>query len=115
MQINRPFTDLLRRLPVVAVALLSLLSLTTLAQQPTPPATVRVVTRDEFDKPIAGVEVQFKKTGEAVSAAKTNEQGEAALKNLAPGAYEIVVSKEGFVTLAQNKITVTAGSSTEVR
>ncbi|MGE0129235.1 MAG: carboxypeptidase regulatory-like domain-containing protein [Blastocatellales bacterium] len=115
MQIDKVLIISSRRLLAGAAALLLLLSLTAPAQQPTPSATVRVVARDQADKPVLGVQAQIKRNGVAVSSATTNEQGEAALVNLAPGVYEIVAAKEGFETLTQNEIRVTAGSSTEIR
>ena len=114
MRRNRSFTTSSRRQFTGAVLLL-LLSLTALGQQPAPSATVRVVTRDQANAPVPGVQARLKRAGAAVSGATTNEQGEAALINLAPGVYEIVVAKEGFETLKQSEINATAGSSTEIR
>lgn len=39
---------------------------------------------------------QLKLKGTAASTAPTNEQGEAEFTNLAPGIYELMVSKEGY-------------------
>src|SRR5262245_65597912 len=114
MRRNRSFTTSSRRQFTGAVLLL-LLSLTALGQQPAPSATVRVVTRDQANAPVPGVQARLKRAGAAVSGATTNEQGEAALINLAPGAYGIVVAKEGFETLNESKINATAGSSPNTR
>ena len=95
--------------------LLPPLSLTALGQQPTPSTTMRVLTRDQANEPVPGVQAQLKRAGAAVSGATTNEQGEAALIDLAPGVYEIVVVKEGFERLKRSEINATAGSSTEIR
>ena len=101
----------------IAVVLVFLLSLTAFAQQPRPQATIRVITNDESEKPVAAVSVRLKLKGATVNAgtATTNEKGEAEFANLAPGTYEVAVAKEGFETLVQSDIAVSAGSPVEVK
>src|SRR5438477_4817646 len=100
---------------LVVAMLLLLLSLTAFAQQSRPNATVRVTTSDETDKAVAAVQVQVKRAGAVIATATTNEKGEAEFLNLAPGTYEVVVSKDGFETLTQPDVAVTASAPTEIK
>jgi hypothetical protein len=107
-------TDRLRSrfIPGVA-ALLLLFSIVAPAQQANQPGQsllIRIIAQDEANKPVSGVEVQIKRGAEVVSAIVTDEKGEAAATNLAPGKYEVVVSKEGFETRAQQDVTLTAAA-----
>ncbi|HEX2490247.1 MAG TPA: carboxypeptidase regulatory-like domain-containing protein, partial [Blastocatellia bacterium] len=107
----------LRLIPGVA-ALLLLFSIITPAQQASQPGQsnlIRIITQDEADNPIPGVTVQIKRDNEIVSATVTDEKGQATATNLAPGKYEIVVSKEGFETRAQQEVTLTAAGAVEVK
>jgi hypothetical protein len=76
---------------------------------------IRIITQDEADNPIPGVTVQIKRDNEIVSATVTDEKGQAAATNLAPGKYEIAVSKEGFESRAQQDVTLTAAGAVEVK
>ncbi|HEX8184161.1 MAG TPA: carboxypeptidase regulatory-like domain-containing protein, partial [Blastocatellia bacterium] len=107
--INRLFKS------VIAVSLALMLSAGALAQQARPGSTVRVTTQDEAEKAVAGVLVEIKLKGAVVVAATTNENGEAAFSSLAPGTYDVVVSKEGLETLTQSEVAVAAGSPVEIR
>jgi hypothetical protein len=107
----------LRLIPGVA-ALLLLFSIITPAQQASQPgqsSLIRIITQDEANNPIPGVTVQIKRDNEIVSATVTDEKGQAAATNLAPGKYEIVVSKEGFETREQQDVTLTAAVAVEVK
>jgi hypothetical protein len=75
---------------------------------------IRILTQDEANNPVSGVTVQVKRNKEVASATATNEKGEAVASNLAPGKYEIVVSKEGFETRTQQDVTL-AESALEVK
>jgi hypothetical protein len=77
-------------------------------------SSVRVTTFDESGKPVAGVTVELKQKGKAVSAATSDDKGKAEFLNIQPGAYEVVVSREAFETLTQSDIAVAASSSVEV-
>lgn len=76
---------------------------------------VRVTARDEMDKPVAGVRLELKRAGAVVSAATTNEKGEAEFAGVAAGKYEVVAVKEGFETLTQTDVGVVAGTPLEVQ
>ena len=77
-------------------------------------STVKVTTVDEAEKPVAGVAVELKLGGVATAKTTTNEKGEAEFTGVAPGTYEVVVSKEGLETLNQSDVTVTAGAPIEI-
>src|SRR5262249_17498264 len=87
-------------------ALLLFFSIVTLAQQAgqsgqsSHVGLIRIIAQDEANNPVSDVTVQIKRNDEIVSAISTDEKGEAAA-NLAPGKYEVVVSKEGFETRSQ--------------
>src|SRR5262249_23358668 len=108
----------LRFIPGVA-ALLLLFSIVAQAQQsdkpgqPSQSRLIRIIAQDEVNNPVSGVAVQIKRGAEVVGAIVTDEKGEAAATNLAPGKYEIVVTKEGFETLAQQEVTRTADADVE--
>src|SRR5262245_2341044 len=78
--------------------------------QPSQSLLIRIIAQDEANKPVYGVEVQIKRGAEVISAIVTDEKGEAAATNLAPGKYEVVVSKEGFETRAQQDVTLIAAA-----
>ena len=98
-----------------ALLVCGLFSASAFAQQSRPAALVRIITSSESDKPVAGVEVQLKLRGTVVGTTKTNEKGEAEFVNIAPGTYEVVVTKEGFEPLTQSDIAVTAGAPLEIK
>src|SRR5262245_18369281 len=92
------------RLILGVAAILLLFSITTPAQQANQSGQsglIRIITQDEANNPVSGVAVQIKRNNEIVSAIATNEKGEATATTLAPGKYEIVVSKEGYESRAQ--------------
>jgi len=68
---------------------------------------IRVVVADEAEKPMPGVAVELKLKGSVTATATTNEKGEAEFKSLAPGTYEVNVSKEAFETLTQSDVVLT--------
>src|SRR5882672_1843230 len=100
-------------IPGVA-ALLFLFTIVAPAQQASQSSLIRIIAQDEANNPVSGVAVQIKRNNEIVSAIATDEKGEAAT-NLVPGKYEIVVSKEGFETRAQQDVTLTAAAAVEVK
>jgi hypothetical protein len=98
-----------------AVCLALLLSMSASGGQQRRGATVRVSTNDEAGKAVAGVRVELKLNGAVAAAAATNEKGEAEFANVAPGTYEVAVSKEGLETLTEGEIAVAAGSPVEIK
>src|SRR5499426_1614886 len=99
-----------RFFPGVA-ALLLLFSIVAQAQQADQPgqsSLIRIIAQDEANNPVPGVTGQIKRDKEVVSATVTDEKGEATAANLTPGKYEIIVSKEGFETRAQQGVALAA-------
>ena len=92
----------------------AVITITAPARQANQSGLIRIITQDEANKPVSGVTVQIKRNSEDVSAIATNEKGEAEATNLAPGKYEIVVSKDGFETRAQQEVTL-SGAAVEVK
>src|SRR5262245_48856876 len=84
------------------------------SSQPDQSRLIRIITQDDANNPIPEVTVQIKRDKEVVGEAVTDVKGEAAVANLAPGRYEIVVSKEGFETRAQQDVTLAAAAVVEV-
>jgi Carboxypeptidase regulatory-like domain/TonB-dependent Receptor Plug Domain len=82
--------------------------------QPGQSSQIRIIAQDETNNPVSGVAVQIKRNNEVVSAIVTDEKGEA-IANLIPGKYEVVVSKEGFETRAQQDVTLSAAAAVEVK
>ena len=78
-------------------------------------SVIRVTALDESDKPVAGVSVEVRLKGAVVGTATTNEKGEAELAKLAPGTYEVSVSKETFEPLTESAVALTAGAPIEIR
>jgi hypothetical protein len=98
-------------IPGVA-ALLLLLQIVALAQQPkdsSQTSLIRIIAQDESNNPVSGATVQIKRNNEIVSAIATDEKGEASA-NLMPGKYEVVVSKDGFETRAQQDISLSSAA-----
>jgi hypothetical protein len=85
-----------------------------LAQQ-TRAGVIRVTAFDESDKPVAGVLVEVKLKGSVVANAATNEKGETEFAHLAPGNYEVVVSKESFEPLTQSDVALASGAPIEIK
>src|SRR5687767_5693957 len=106
---------ILKLIPGVA-ALLLLFPIVTPAQQPkesNQTSLIKIIAQDEANNPVAGAAVQIKRNNQIVSEIATDEKGEASA-NLIPGKYEIVVSKEGFETRAQQGVTL-AEAAVEVK
>jgi hypothetical protein len=97
-----------------AIALVLILSLSAVAQQ-VRGATVRVSAHDEAEAAVAAVKVEIKRNGTVVATQITNEKGEVEFANLAPGTYEVAVSKDGLEPLTQSDVVVTAGAPVEVK
>jgi hypothetical protein len=97
-----------------AIVVSPLFSASVCAQQ-TRTAVLRVSATDESDKPVAGALIEAKLKGLVTATATTNEKGEAEFARLAPGTYEVVVSKESFEPLTQSEVALTAGTAIEVK
>jgi hypothetical protein len=106
------FRKLTRAFTALALALA--LPFSVMAQSARPGATVRVTTHNEAEQPVAAVAVELKRNGTVVAKAMTDEKGVAEFANVAPGTYEVVISKEGLETLNQTDVTVTAGAPVEI-
>src|SRR5262245_29507883 len=96
------------------VAPLLLFSISAPAGQSVQSGLIRIITQDEANNPVSGVTIQIKRNNEIVSVIGTDEKGESVATNLAPGKYEIVVSKEGFETRTQQDVTL-ADAAIEVK
>jgi hypothetical protein len=101
-------------LPLVAIGLFLLWPGAGFPQQ-VPVGVIRVTASDESDKPVAGVLVEAKLKGVVAATAVTNEKGEVAFQNLAPGTYEVVVSKESFEPLTQSDVALAPGAPIEIK
>lgn len=99
---------------VLSLMLSGMLSGTGFAQQ-IRSGVIRVTASDESDKPVAGVLVEVKLKGTVTASAVTNEKGEAEFASLAPGTYDVVVSKESFEPLTQDNVALTAGTPIEIK
>ncbi len=101
-------------LPLFAIALPLLFSVSLQARQ-TQSAVIRVTASDESEKPVSGVVVEVKLKGSLVATTTTSEKGEAEFTKLAPGTYEVLVSKESFEPLGQSDVVLNAGAPIEVK
>jgi hypothetical protein len=106
----------LRRLTrsLTALALALALPFSVMAQQVRSGASLRVTTHDEAEQAVAAVVVELKRGGTVVIQATTDEKGVAQFTNVAPGTYEVVISKEGLETLNQADVAVTVGTPVEI-
>src|SRR5436853_2534251 len=87
----------------------------TLVPQSGASAVLRVIVTDEAEKPVAGVKLDLKVKSAIVGSSLTNEKGEAEFAKAAPGTYEVIASKDGFESLTQNNLVITAGQPVEIR
>jgi carboxypeptidase family protein len=114
MQWTRGPQRLRKFLPLLAIVSIFLFSLQVVAQ-PGRSAVIRVTASDESDKPVPGALVEVKLNGSVVATTVTNEKGEAEFGKLAPGTYEVAISKESFEPLNQSDVALTAGAPIEVK
>src|SRR5262245_26379486 len=77
-------------------------------------AGLRVVATNEQSQPVATVTVQLKLSGRLIVVKPTDDGGAVQFDNLKPGAYEIVVSKDGFETSQKTDVMVADNTSTIV-
>ena len=90
------------------------LAFSMMARQAPAGARLRVTAHDEAERAVAAVVVELKRGSAVVMKTTTDDKGIAEFANVAPGTYEVVVSKEGLETLNQPDVTVNAGTPVEV-
>src|SRR5581483_9600556 len=101
-------------LPVlILLALACVLSIPGFARQSKQTSIIVVTAADQPGKPVAGAQAQIKLKDAVISTATTGEEGKAEFKNIAPGTYELIVTRDGFETNTQS-VTVTAGTPLEL-
>src|SRR5262249_40791121 len=98
----------------LTTVVLLLVSITPAFSQSAPNGKVKATTRDESDKPVAGVLVEVKKDNAVVSSGTSDEKGEVNLAGVPAGTYEIAVSKTGFEPLSQPDVVVSETTPIEV-
>ncbi len=76
---------------------------------------IRIVVQDEAGALIAGATVSLKLNDAVHRVLNTDENGAAVADNLPSGDYEITVSKDGFETGAQKKVSLKTGNSVEIK
>lgn len=69
-----------------------------------------MVYDSDFDAPLSGAEISVAETGQKVTA---TEEGNYAISGLEPGAYTLVVSKDGYTRKVFADVVVPAGSMTD--
>src|SRR5205085_6632380 len=99
---------------LVVLALMPSLAFSMMARQAPAGARLRVTAHDEAERAVAAVVVELKRGSAVVIKMTTDDKGIAEFANVAPGTYEVVVSKEGLETLNQADVTVNAGTPVEV-
>src|SRR5262245_48348783 len=72
---------------------------------------LRVVTTNDQNQPVTAVTVQLKLGGRLIAVEPTDDTGAVQFDNLKPGAYEIIVSKDGFETLKKPEVIVAYNTS----
>ncbi len=82
--------------------------------QAAPSGEIDVSVLDQNGQPLSGVAVNVVQNGRQVSSARTTPSGNAVLKPLVPGAYQLLVEKQGFYTATVEKVDVVAGQTTPV-
>ncbi len=97
-----------------ALALFLLIaSISAFAQQPNQTSSLTVTASDQAGKLIAGAQVLLRQKDQIIGTTATSEEGKAEFKNILPGDYELVVSRDNFETITQS-LTITAGTPLEL-
>ncbi|HKQ06781.1 MAG TPA: TonB-dependent receptor [Blastocatellia bacterium] len=99
---------------LVVLALVPALGFSVIARQARSTASLRVTAHDEADRAVTAVVVELKRGDAVVIKTATDEKGVAEFRNLAPGTYDVFISKEGLETLNQTGVTVQAGAPVEI-
>jgi hypothetical protein len=78
---------------------------------------LHVTVTDQNGQPLAAVFVVLQQSGRPVAQDRTIPSGEATFRSLAPGAYTLLIEKQGFYTGSIDKVSVLSGQTTplEVR
>jgi Carboxypeptidase regulatory-like domain/TonB-dependent Receptor Plug Domain len=97
------------------VSILLLISSIAFAQQSQSRTQIRITIQDEAGNAIPEAAVEIKLAGNLVTTVTADAKGEVTAVNLAPGSYELSVSKDGFETRTQGGIAVVSGQTTELR
>jgi hypothetical protein len=98
-----------------AVLMLLLGSSIAFAQQSQLRTQIRITVQDEAGNAIPEAIVQIKLAGNLVATVTADAKGEVTAGNLAPGSYEVSVSKDGFETRTQGGIAVDSGQTTAIK
>ncbi len=77
-------------------------------------AQIRVITLDQSNQPVSGVEVQIQRDGNVVARATTGANGSADFSTLASGSYDVIVDKTGFERLTRRIDNLRPGSPVEI-
>ncbi len=97
------------------VSFLFLISTIVLAQQPQPRTQIRITIQDEAGIAIPAASIQVKLAGKLVTTVTTDAKGEVTAGGLAPGSYELTVSRDGYESSMQGGIAVVSGQTTEIK
>jgi len=77
-------------------------------------AVVRITVHDASDKPLVGVTAELKLKGTVVGTATSDEKGEVLFRSVAPGTYQVALSKDGFEPDSQDNLVVEPGVPIEI-
>jgi hypothetical protein len=77
-------------------------------------SAILMTVHDEAGKPVSQVEARLKRSGADVRVAVTNDKGECVFHGIAPGEYELTISKPGFESLAQSVVVDPHGTTAEI-
>ena len=73
---------------------------------------LNVITMDDAGRPVLGVQVEVKQEQRSLRVAEVNDVGRVAFVDLRPGTYQVVATKEGFLTIAKDGIELTESGVT---
>ncbi len=104
-----------RFLEVCALSALLFVTNAFAQQQQSSDRQIRILVQEEAGAPVAGATVQLKLKDQALRTVNTDEKGEVAANNLPSGDYEITVSKDGFETRTQKKVSLINEMSVEIK
>ena len=77
-------------------------------------AQIRVITLDQSNQPVSGVEVQIQRDGNVVARATTGANGSADFSTLTAGSYDVIIDKTGFERLTRRIDNLRSGSPVEI-
>lgn len=82
--------------------------------QAAPAGEIDVTVLDQNGQPLPGAAVSVAQNGKQVSLDRTTPSGNALMRSLVPGAYQLMVEKQGFYTATVEKVDVVAGQTIPV-